>query len=272
MSDNKNKRTRFASALLDILDRVEYRRVPFRDQFDPVYRLRYEAYRREGFVAPNSERIVYDEHDTAPNVYCFGVYISGQLVSSIRFHHVTPEQRISPSRVVFPETLGDMLDRGISYIDPSRFTADHEASLAYPALPFLTLRVVAMASEHFDVEYCVSSVRKEHAAFYRRVFGSERLPGEGTYPGISFPMHLYAAKIAEIRSKVALRFPFFMSTRKEREAFFSLEEGGKGMRMIAPTARQAQDDPFEMAKGRSEAARLESEKLASTDPGTGKRD
>ena len=241
-------KSRFAANLLDVLDEVEYRRVPFKDQFDPVYRLRYEAYRREGFIAPNSERVVFDEHDEAPNVYCFGVYMSGRLVSSIRFHHVTPQQRISPSRVVFPETLGKMLDEGHSYIDPSRFTADHEATLAFPALPYLTLRVVAMASEYFNVTYCVSSVRVEHAAFYRRVFNSRRLPGVGHYPGISFPMHLYAAEVAAIRNRVAERYPFFMSTRQEREAFFKRGKLKLGSSRIAATARQAQQDVNELEK------------------------
>ncbi len=240
--------TRFSTTLLDVLDEVEYRRVPFRDQFDPVYRLRYEAYRREGFIAPNASSTVYDEHDQAPNVYCYGVYISGQLASSIRFHHVTPEQRVSPSRVVFPETLGRMLDEGTTYIDPSRFTADHEMTLAYPALPFLTLRIVAMASEHFGVDYCVSSVRTEHAAFYRRVFNSERLPGVGYYPGIDFPMHLYAAKLSEMRDYVATRFPFFMSTAEERQTMFIDAPEGVKLGTVRPTARAAQEDESELPK------------------------
>lgn len=237
--------SQFASTLLDILDTVEYRRVPFKDQFDPVYRLRYEAYRREQFIAPNTQLAVYDEDDEAPNVYCYGVYVDGRLASSIRFHHVTPEVRNSASARVFPETLGRLLDEGYTYIDPSRFTADHEMTLAYPALPFLTLRIVAMASEFFKVDYCVSSVRVEHAAFYRRVFNSERLPGVGYYPGIEFPMHLYAAKLSEMRDYVARRFPFFMSTAEEREKMFADAPEGVCLANVRPTARQAQSDKNE---------------------------
>ncbi len=247
VADNNHQTSRFADTLMDVLDKVSYRRVPFKEQFDPVYRLRYQAYLREGFIAPNSTRVVYDEHDLAPNVYCYGVYIEDELVSSIRFHHVTPGQRTSPSRTVFPETLGQMLDEGISYIDPSRFTADHEATLAYPALPYLTLRIVAMASEYFDVDYCVSSVRREHAAFYVRVFGSKRLPGLGYYEGIDFPMHLYAAKITAIRDRVARRFPFFMSTAAERAKIFGKAEADKSSSYVRPTARQAQTDDNEAA-------------------------
>jgi len=247
LSNISKNRTRFASSLLDILESVTYRRVAFDDQFDPVYRLRYEAYRRENFIAVNSDRIVFDEHDRAPNVYCYGVYIKERLISSIRFHHVTPEERTSPSALVFPDTLKNMLDQGISYVDPSRFTADYEASLAYPALPFLTLRIVAMASEYFDVKYCISSVRVEHAAFYRRVFGSERLPGVGYYPGLSFPMHLYAAEVEKIGGQVAKRFPFMMSKREERENLFG-GDGKSGTPMIIPTARRAHEETDEWKK------------------------
>ena len=72
--------SRFSGALLDILDRVEYRRVTPGEQFDPVYRLRYEAYRREGFVPANGEGLIRDEFDDLPNAHSYGIYIDGQLV------------------------------------------------------------------------------------------------------------------------------------------------------------------------------------------------
>jgi N-acyl-L-homoserine lactone synthetase len=229
--------SRFAVTLIDLLDRVEYRRVSLDQQLDPVYRLRYEAYRREDFIPVNSQQITRDAYDDADNCYCFGVYIDGTLVSSIRFHHVTGANRSSPSRTIWPEILDPMLDRGENYIDPSRFTADHDASLALPALPYLTLRIVAMASEHFAARYCISSVRAEHAAFYRRVFGSERLGDERHWGELLFPVCLYAAEVPTIRDRVADRFPFFMSTEAEREALFAPGLGPR--KIISPTARIA---------------------------------
>ncbi|MDO8359882.1 MAG: hypothetical protein Q7T08_07570, partial [Devosia sp.] len=177
----------FAGTLIDILDRVEYRRVQPEEQFDPVYRLRYEAYRREEFVPFSPGGVVRDEFDDLPNAFCYGIYIDGQLVSSLRFHHLTSEFRTSPSHSVFPDVLDPLLDKGESCIDPGRFTSDYEASLAYPALPFLTLRIAVMAVKHFDVKYCLSSVRPEHAAFYRRVFRSTRIAEARFYHGLSFP-------------------------------------------------------------------------------------
>ena len=57
---------------------------------------------------------------------------------------------------VFPDILDPMLDAAHTFIDPGRFTADYEASLAYPALPFLTLRIAVMASGSSRPTYCLS--------------------------------------------------------------------------------------------------------------------
>ena len=116
-----------------------------------------------------------DEFDELPNAFCYGIYIDGRLVSSLRLHHVTREHKVSPSYSVFPDVLDPLLEAGHTFIDPGRFTADLEASLAYPALPFLTLRIAVMAVWHFRVKYCLSTVRPEHVAFYRRVFNSTKL-------------------------------------------------------------------------------------------------
>lgn len=230
--------SRFASSLIDLLDRVRYRRVSAREQFDPVYRLRYEAYRREDFIPFNAQGVTRDEFDDLPNCHCFGVYIDDTLVSSLRFHHVTPARPHSPCMSVWPDILTPELERGRSFIDPGRFTADFDASLTYPALPYLTLRLAAMACEYFPVWYCMSAVRPEHTAFYKRIFGAKPLGEERTYAHLAFPMQLYAAEVPTIRDMVARRYPFFMSTPEEREALFGQNQ--PDIPAIAPTARLAQ--------------------------------
>ncbi len=231
--------SRFAGTLIDLLDRVEYRRVSVDDQFDPVYRLRYEAYRREEFVPINSQQVVRDEFDDLPNSHCFGVYLDGELVSSLRLHHLTPAYRVSPSHSVFPDILDPILDRGFSILDPGRFTADHEASLAYPALPFLTLRVGVMAIRHFGVKYALSSVRPEHGAFYKRVFHSVPMSEPRYYHGLTFPMILYACDLLSDWDRFLMRYPFFRSTEEERERLFDLP-GRTSVGIVRPTARVAQ--------------------------------
>lgn len=231
--------SRFAGTLLDLLDRVEYRRVSLEDQFNPVYRLRYEAYRREDFVPINSQEIVRDEFDDLPNVHCYGVYIDGELVSSVRFHQLTPEFRTSPSHSVFGDILDPILDQGHTVLDPGRFTADYEASLAYPALPYLTLRIPTIAVLYYSAKYCLNSVRPEHGAFYKRVYRSVALSEPRYYHGLSFPMVLYACDLIPIYDDLVRRYPFFRSTEEERERMFG-PVGRSGLGGIRPSARQAQ--------------------------------
>lgn len=225
----------FASTLLDLMDRVEYRRVTG-DQMDPVYRLRYEAYRREAFVAENPEKIVRDEFDDLPNVHCYGIYIDNRLVSSLRFHLLTRDYRNSLSYSVFPEVLDPLLDAGKVIIDPGRFTADYEASLAYPALPFLTLRIATLAVEHFSADFVLNAVRPEHGAFYRRVFRSFVMSEARHYHGLSFPIVLYACEISVMFAELLRRYPFFRSTEQERQSLFGRNAS---VGMIRPTARLA---------------------------------
>ncbi len=231
--------SRFSDTLMDVLDQVSYARVDPGVIDDPIYKLRYRAYMREGFMDHNPEEICIDDLDDAPNGMSFGVYINSELVSSIRLHLLTPEHRQSPSMKVFPDVLGPMLDKGMTFIDPSRFTADHEASLAYPSMPFLTLRIAAMASVYFGADQCLAIVRPEHGAFYKRVFGSLPLADARTYPGLYFSVALFGATVESIRSRVARRFPFFISTAEERQLLFSQSVRANGNRRVGASARQA---------------------------------
>ncbi len=231
---------RFGQTLTDLLDSVSYRRVDLSEQLDPVYRLRYDAYRREEFIELNSQKTSGDKYDNTPNAYCYGVYIEDQLVSSIRFHHATPDCRYSPSRSIYPEMLDPWLDEGKSILDPSRFTADHEASLALPGLPFLTTRITIMASDYFGVNYCMATVRPEHGAFYRRVFRFEPKGDVRYYEGLKFPVQAYVADVPKWLPDVYRRYPFFRATQEEKELLFG-EEGRYTLgRFVKASSREAQ--------------------------------
>jgi len=232
----------FAGTLIDILDRVEYRRVSTSEQSDPVYRLRYEAYRREEFVPFNAGGVVRDEFDELPNAFCYGIYIDGRLVSSLRLHHVTREHKLSPSYSVFSDILDPLLEAGHTFIDPGRFTADLEASLAYPALPFLTLRIAVMAVWHFRVKYCLSTVRPEHVAFYRRVFNSTKLGDARYYHGLAFPMEMWACDCPVVYPNLIKRYQFFDSTEEERRRLFSPPHSSP--LWVRPTVRAALAEDF----------------------------
>jgi hypothetical protein len=214
----------FAGALVDILDRVEYRRVNPDDLNDPIYRLRYEAYRREDFYPFNSLgqlRDDFDDFSAFPNSWNFGVYIDGSLASSLRIHHLTPENRRSPANSLFGDILEPLLDQGATFIDPTRFTVDFEASLAYPALPFLTLRLAVMATRHFSATYGLHCVRPEHGPFYKRVLGSNLMCEARKWHDVGFPMELWGTKVAEVYDRTLRRYAFFHSSEEERNHLFA---------------------------------------------------
>jgi len=240
-SSDVTRSSGITASILELLDRVTVRRVSSEDVTDPVYRLRYEAYRREGFIPENELGITKDAFDDSSNVLVFGVEIDGKLASSIRMHFVSPNCRVSPSLGIWPDVLGGLLDQGKSYIDPSRFTASQKAREAYATfLPYLTLRPVVMACYHLGAHYCISSVRREHAAFYRRVFGSVQMAGTGNWGELTFPVNLYAADLAVRMEATLRRFPFFRSTEEERQALLGSRVGNA----IRSTAREAMRTAF----------------------------
>jgi hypothetical protein len=235
-----NKECRhFPPPLVDMLDKIAYRRVPPDVVFDPVYRLRYQAYRRENFIPVNVEGICRDDLDDTANGMTFGVYLETRLIASIRVHILSSEHRKSPSMKVFPEILDPLLDNGLTFMDPSRFTVDKDASLAMPALPYLTLRISSMAAEYFNTDYTLSLVRPEHGAFYRRVFKAECISDVRSYPGIDFDVMLFQSKLDVVRNAVKARFPIFKSTPAERQALFGDKPQGTPFPLVRPTAIEA---------------------------------
>src|SRR5580704_8743990 len=80
-----------------LFDRVDYRLIETPEERDSIYLLRYKAYLNGGLVLPSESRRVSDVYDDAPNVWIFGVYVDGELCSSLRLHVLTSEWRMSYS-------------------------------------------------------------------------------------------------------------------------------------------------------------------------------
>src|SRR5262245_30740276 len=83
--------------VLSLLERVDYRRADTPEERDAIYRLRYAAYLREGAIVPNASERYSDALDDISNVWTFGVYVDGELASSIRLHVATRQSPILPA-------------------------------------------------------------------------------------------------------------------------------------------------------------------------------
>src|SRR3954451_21373922 len=96
----------------DPLEHVDYRLAETAEEKDRIYRLRYRAYLREGAILPSESERVTDRYDDAPNAWTFGVYVAGELYSSIRISVLTSQWRGSPSSEMFGHVLHPQLDEG----------------------------------------------------------------------------------------------------------------------------------------------------------------
>jgi len=204
----------------DPLGFVDYRLAETPEEKDTIYRLRYRAYLREGAVLPSASERVTDRYDDLPNTWIFGIYVRGELYSSIRISVLTREWRRSLSAEMFPHLLNPELDQGKVIIDPTRFVADPEKAKTFPELPYVTVRLGYVACGYFNADIGLANVRPEHRAFYRRVFLQEPWGEPRLYPGLIKPVGLVAAHYPSIRDRVFQRFPFMRSSAFERRMLF----------------------------------------------------
>jgi hypothetical protein len=224
----------------DPLEHVDYRRADTPEEKEKIYRLRYRAYLREGAILPSESERVTDRYDDMPNNFIFGIYMHGELYSSIRISVLTSEWRGSPSSEMFSDMLHPELERGKLIIDPTRFVADPEKARTFPELPYVTVRLGYVACAHFNADIGLANVRPEHRAFYRKVFLQEPWGEPRLYTGLIKPVGLMAARYPDIRDRVFQRFPFMRSSAFERRMLFE--------RADAPAPAKAQISVFPPAQ------------------------
>jgi hypothetical protein len=210
-----------ADRVLGLLERVDYRRVETAEDREAIFRLRYAAYLREGAIPPNPEGRFADPLDECRNAWIFGVYVDGELASSIRLHVATRQQPELPALNVFSDLLAPEVAAGKTVIDPTRFVADRAASRRFPELCYVTTRLAWLASEYFNTNLLLATVRAEHQAFYRRVFGHRLICDPRDYPSLVKPISLMALDFPLARERVVQRHPFFRSTMFERRMLFA---------------------------------------------------
>ncbi|HWK15485.1 MAG TPA: hypothetical protein VNS02_13890 [Rhizobiaceae bacterium] len=230
--------TAFTRSVYDVLSRTEYRRCDKGEDLEDIYRLRYKSYRRHGVVLDMESGSIHDDLDETDNVYRFGVYIDQQLVSTLRIHHLSAKHREGPSTQAFGDIVNPMIDAGDTFIDPSRFAADPDWSRIYPQIPYITLRLAGMACFYFNAPYCLSTIREDHASFYKRIYSSQPLAPARSYPGVTTRVALYRADVTAIREESFRRFPFFWSSQLEQRMMFAKPRAGELAPLtILPTAQ-----------------------------------
>jgi N-acyl-L-homoserine lactone synthetase len=236
----------FADSVLNLVEIVDYRRADTPEEREDIFRLRYEAYREEDAIEPNGARRFSDHFDELDNAYIFGVYYQGLLVSSIRLNVATSEHPQLPALNVFSDILLPEIEVGRVVVDPTRFVVDPKIARMVPKISYATVRLGWLACEYFDAYHGLATVRVEHQAFYKRLFGHELLAEPRDYPTLKKPISLMSLKFQEEKARVMRRYPFLRSTFFERRMLF--ERGSTAAKPFETAAALHARDASQLAE------------------------
>jgi hypothetical protein len=187
---------------------------------ESAYRLRYEAYLREGLIEACVCQRLSDEFDAGPNSLVFGLHAEGRLASSIRLSIATPRLPQCPALAAFPESVRPLLAAGRTIVDPTRFVMDRAAARRHPMLALATMRLAWLAAEFFDAQVLLATPEAGYQGFFARCFGHRTVCLPRPYLGLKRPLSLMLLDCRAERDRVVARFPFFASKTAEREALF----------------------------------------------------
>jgi hypothetical protein len=204
----------------ELMRKVEYRQVLGSTEREDVYRLRYEAYLREGAIVPNVARRLYDSFDESENGTIFGIHIGGHLAGSIRIHVISRRFPTSPAMQVFGDYLMPLVEQGLTVIDSNRFVADYEASRRWPELPYIMVRIPYMAPSFHNADISTATVRAEHMAFYRKIFLCKPVCPPRPYPGLMKPLGLMTGEYQRSKISIEAKYPFFAFSTAELQLVF----------------------------------------------------
>jgi hypothetical protein len=211
----------FSDRVQRLLKRVEHRVATAPDEREAAFRLRFDAYQKNGLFQRNDSDRLYDpRYDDAPNAWITTTFIDGELAGTVRVNIGAGENATLPGLQVFADVLVPRLSAGQVIAEFTRLAARLSLSSIYPELAYVIMRPAFMAAEHFDADLAVATPRVEHIAFYRRAFGAILWRPPRDYPGLTAKFACVGADYRLARQFIESRYPFFKSDQAEREKLF----------------------------------------------------
>jgi hypothetical protein len=214
--------------------RLTCRRLSSIEDIEAVGRLRQLAFDRKEIYREKFGASVVEEIDFLPDTYLFGLFEGARLVSSVRLNRLSRDFPHTPAMSLFADFLNPLLDQGATFIDASRFAQDSEAAEDLPGLPLLTLRLGPIATIALNTDYGLAAIKKEHSAFYRRVFRMSQMAG----PIANEKLLTQSVLVAGARSgwaDLVQRYPVFQYLDSERRLLFERTEHGAPYLSVVPT-------------------------------------
>jgi hypothetical protein len=210
----------FAARVAGLLERVEFRRADTAEDKEAIFRMRYEAYSRGGFIEPDLSGLFTDAGDEAPNVWLIAVFIDGALASSIRLHVGSRQEHWLPVTESFSDLIKPRLQGGTVIVDATRQASRVEFTRAYPFLPYITMRCGFLAEDHFGADFITATCRAEYQPAFRRMYGAINWSPPRPYPPLLREHALMAYDCKAKWTATRERYPFVISTPEERQVMF----------------------------------------------------
>lgn len=210
----------FASRVIKLMERVHYKRADTREDREAIFRMRYEAYLREGYIKPNDTGLFTDPDDESPNAWLVGCYVDNELALSIRLHIASQPDHFLPVMRAFSDVVGPRLEAGALIVDCSRMTTRLDLARAYPFLPYLGVRVTYMADDFFGADFLTVACREDISGAYRRMSKATVWAAPRPYPPLIPLNMLVGVDLRQVRAEFNKRFPFHLSTAEEQASLF----------------------------------------------------
>lgn len=204
-----------------------------------AFALRHSSYLDSGFIEPRAGGLFHDEFDDLNNAATIVVYDDERPVASVRVCFMSRMLREAPAHHAFPDEVDAILATtppsaaGIEVAEITRLVRSPDAA-NNQGLVFLLYRLAGDLVIKNDVRIILSSVRRNHIPFYRRI-GFVDVAGPKAYPGLNCPMHLLSCARAEY-DRVRTAFPLMNPAASPKGTFDGFESGRAVSMPLMPAA------------------------------------
>src|ERR1039458_4429011 len=98
--------SRFSDRVLRFLERVEHRVARTPAEREAAFRMRYDAYIKNGLIGPRDDGQMYDvDYDDDPKAWITTTYIDGELAGTTRVNLAVDENGNLPCLGVFRDVI-----------------------------------------------------------------------------------------------------------------------------------------------------------------------
>lgn len=149
-------------------------------------------------------------------------------IASVLSMHGGVDLLKNPSYSLFSSSIDPLIHQGMKILGVSLYglSIDPAMGRQLPGLALFTLRHALWAARHFNYDYIFFVIKKNHSAFYRRVFKATMIGSPRKSPVFSSEISLMGLS-AQSFNQLEERFPIFASSEAERTILFGSNDGQK---------------------------------------------